>query len=1807
MEAAGSHDDARRRLTFEEPPASPSGIDTVPPTTTRRHLPPTDTKQMEASEANRETGYEGMQPGETTTQPRRAESIRSGASSVVSRIQQAELQAAERMAVLKKKELEIEAELVRKRLAMEITSIREEEQAVPAEQGDVQERVNEWLQRSLARQPKGITMPSTSQDLSYLRHATRRETLRGEPGDPRPSNDDKEELGEGRSRQRGSTPTRQGIDRLAEVLEKMTRHKPISRQGIELPVFSGAPLDWLPFKAAMRDSTEMYKFSRAENLARLRTSLRGEAKEAVSALLFTASDPERIMATLEQCFGRPEVIIDRTLDDIKKLKPPSSTASDLNSFAIKLQNIVCTLATIDNRGYLQNPMIVREIVEKLSPHLKARWCDYADQHSHAGVPEAATLANFMMKEADRALKYAYTTPKAAVAPPERRAKPKTMKVYNIATQGCLACGNKHNTTECSKVKAMDVDQRWEWAKKEKICFQCLNSKHRRFKCTQSKCGVNECTKNHHRLLHKERPSTETVAAAIHHADGHNVWLKICPVQLKGSRGTIKTYALLDEGSSTTLIDEDLAELIGADGPPSAFAIRSVNAHEPVPNSKRVVLEILAAEHTYTVKARTMKDLTLSRQKIDARCLKSPHLIDIEHEICTEEMKPKLLLGADYLELIISRKIRTGKRGEPVASLTKLGWVIHGTAPRLMNKDDEIVCHTSYSRAEDKDEELSNLVKKHFELDAIGISKKVKPTPSEQRAIDCFNESVTITEGRYQVSLPWRREDITMPPSYEAACKRLSHIEKKMDRSTAFSEKYTAQIENLLKKGYAVPADGTEQENPRQWYLPHFAVTNINKPEKPRLVFDAAAKMNGVSLNDELLEGPDLLQGLAGVLWRFRRGEIGVQTDISEMYLRILIHPSDQPAQMFLWRGKDREGPPAKYRMKAMIFGAKSSPFLAHSVRNHNARKYQSEYPRAVQAIVENHYMDDWLDSFDVEEDALQVVRDVSRIHGQAGFQLAGFNSNNRRVRALMPSEGESATSIEISPQNGRTLGLIWYAGEDKLAFNTGILRVPEEVKRGERAPTKREALSAVMSLFDPLGLVSYYTITAKIILQGLWRLSIEWDEQIPSKDAEDFKEWLKGLEDVKKLRLPRQYAKNTKKRQLHVFCDSSEAAVAVALFWRSEDENEHISIQLAAGRAKVNPLRGQTIPKTELQAALIAARLASSVVAEHKWECDEVTYWTDSKTVLQWLRNPEIKYTPFVAHRVTEITETTDIKQWRYVPTNENVADDATRLNFTVKSETDRWFTGPKFLYRPKEEWPQEWPVNTEVNEEYVMYTKRVSDCIIDMKRFSTYERLLKTMSRVWLFIENCRRKERRALEFEHVERAEMTLIKLSQAESFAEEIERLRGGRDLPARCRAQGLHPFLDAKGLLRASGRANAADVATLALNHPVILDGRHPYTRLLVARAHRQSHHAHNERVVNDLRQQYLIIKLRPTVRTVARNCALCRVRKARAVRPVIGDLPRARLDAFARPYSNCGWDLFGPMIVTIGRRHEKRWGALFTCLTTRAIHIELVATLSADSAIMALRRMAARRGWPRLIYSDNATNFKGADQELRQAFAEWEPLLRDYALNKQLEWRYISPGAAHQGGSWERMIRTVKNALKTVLTSKYPKEEVLMTLLAEVEYTVNARPLTHVPVTRDDPEALTPNHFLLGSSQGLPTLGPCEPADRRHWRAAQGLADEYWRRWIKEYLPELVPRRETPSHNYKSIKVNDLVVVVDPNLPRNVWPRGIVTEIYPGPDGEVRNCAVRTNGGVFRRPTSRLAVLPLMDPADEVAQSPGTAG
>ena len=293
--------------------------------------------------------------------------------------------------------------------------------------------------------------------------------------------------------------------------------------------------------------------------------------------------------------------------------------------------------------------------------------------------------------------------------------------------------------------------------------------------------------------------------------------------------------------------------------------------------------------------------------------------------------------------------------------------------------------------------------------------------------------------------------------------------------------------------------------------------------------------------------------------------------------------------------------------------------------------------------------------------------------------------------------------------------------------------------------------------------------------------------------------------------------------------------------------------------------------------------------------------------------------------------------------------------------------------------------------------------------------------------------------------------------------------------------------------------------------------------------------------------------------------------------MMASLPSDRLQV-APVFSKVGVDFFGPLRVKHLRKQEKRYGCLFTCLVTRAVHLEVAFSLSTDSFIMCLTRFIARRGKPTVIYSDNGTNFVGANRELRECINDCNQDMIGRVLSQErIQWVFNPPAAPHMGGVWERLVRSCKKALYVVLQNQVLTDEVLVNAFAEVEWLVNSPPLTEVSSDVDDLEALTPNHFIIG--RGTLKLPPGvfvdkEMSSHKRWRQAQVVATYTWNRWLREYLPGLITHKKwlQPTAN---VKIGDLVLVSEHAVPRGYWPLGSIVKVFPGHDNIVRSAEVKT--------------------------------
>ena len=345
------------------------------------------------------------------------------------------------------------------------------------------------------------------------------------------------------------------------------------------------------------------------------------------------------------------------------------------------------------------------------------------------------------------------------------------------------------------------------------------------------------------------------------------------------------------------------------------------------------------------------------------------------------------------------------------------------------------------------------------------------------------------------------------------------------------------------------------------------------------------------------------------------------------------------------------------------------------------------------------------------------------------------------------------------------------------------------------------------------------------------------------------------------------------------------------------------------------------------------------------------------------------------------------------------------------------------------------------------------------------------------------------------------------------------------------------------------------------------------------------------------ERFWVMRAREEIREVERECNLCIRRKAKAATQVMAPLPRCRLALPLQAFSRTAVDYAGPFeaIQGRGRKRAKRYLCLFTCMASRAVHLEMAFALDTDSFLNAFYRMTSRRGKPIEVLSDNGTNFVGGERELRELVLSLDKSkITKSTADKGIKWTFNPPYAPHFGGVHETMIKSAKKAIYAVLGNADVNDEELLTAFTGAEDLLNSRPITYQTANPEDDLPLTPNHFLHGRVGGefAPVTVDTDGFNaRRRWRRVQELVRHFWSRWMREWLPSLAkrPKWHKVTENFK---VGDLVLMLSPDTPRGQWPMGRIEATYPGKDGHVRTAKVRIQGTSLLRPIVKLCPLEL---------------
>ena len=1398
-------------------------------------------------------------------------------------------------------------------------------------------------------------------------------------------------------------------------------------------------------------------------------------------------------------------------------------------------------------------------------------------------------------------------------------------------------------TKCEAFREVSLKERRAFLNSQSRCFNCFN-KHATRDCRkQHACTVSECKGRHHVLLHNYNPVNSNKSSGVSKtqevqaepqppvkAGSHSAstscssashcrrgYFNVVPVRIQANGKEICSYAFLDMGSDTTFCAKKVVNMLGMTGIPRRITLNTLGQRQDIYDGLSVDFTITSLDGTASfdvINAVTIDNIPVhpNGDLTEDDLTSMPHLKGLNFPVL-DKATVDVLIGNDLIKAHKILDEREGSGNQAHAIRTPLGWSLIGltTDPRSIR-----TATSNFVLTDDVlDKEIQRSWYKDFEPDDLKIPTSVE----DRKVLELLKESVSKTDGHFYAPLPWR-EEVTLPANSQVmAERRLVSTKRRLQKDEALKEKYVSQMQEYIQRGYAEEVSNDQQCNEKAWYLPHHPVLNPRKPGKVRIVFDCAAKHRGICLNDALMQGPDLVNSILSVLTRFRRERIALAADVESMFHQVRIKEEDRDSFRFLWwPNGNLSSPPTVHRMLVHIFGATSSPCCATYCLRQSADWYGSNFDPDISKVVNrDFYVDDCLTSTCTIESAITLVEGLRKLLALGGFRLTKWISSSADVLNSIPPEerAKSVTNVDLEESvKERVLGVQWNVSNDEFGF-----KVSDDLER--KSFTRRSVLSTVNSLYDPLGFIAPVILVARKLQQRIIEQELDWDEELPTEDVQAWNKWLAELLGLSALSLPRCFKplglKAVINYQIHHFCDASLRGYGFVSYLRLVDENGVIHCSFLCGKAKVTPPRSESIPRLELVAAVLAVKADHWIRTQLEYSDCQSIFWTDSSAVRSSINNKTKRFRTFVANRLAKIHRQTEPSQWRHVGSRHNPADHASRGLTVSQLLKSNWLTGPAFLWQTEDEWPKApeaktlpsdalpldfQPVlamhaafvesggSTTLNEFIARYSSwtRLKIAAAWLRRFINYVRDESSISNTRMTVDEIQAAERKLISFTQ-HHAFSPAYKMLSKPDFSQRMIRKERNHELKSLAK---LDPYLDDNDALRVGGRLENAPVQSDS-KHPIILPSHHHVTTLIIRHHHLAVGHSGLSHTWNAIRKKYWIIKGGAVVKKELNRCMLCRMRNAPRCHQQMSILPAARLKPNEPPFSYVGIDYFGPFLTKRGRTLEKRYGCVYSCLTMRAVHIEMAYDMTSDSFINCFRRFMGRRGKPKQIFSDNGSNFIGAERILRTALQELNhSQLESYFLQNEITWNFNPPTASHMGGAWERTIRSIRRIFTAICRNQTLTDDLLQTLFIEVEKILNSRPLFPIMLDPTANEPLTPNHLLLAHSEDNLPPGLFNAKDeytRRRWRQVQHLTNMFWKRWLREYLPTIALRSKWPDR-VRNLKPGDIVLVVDETVPRGKWRMGRVSKTFPDHRGNVRVVEVKTQSGVIRRPIAKLCLI-----------------
>ena len=1061
----------------------------------------------------------------------------------------------------------------------------------------------------------------------------------------------------------------------------------------------------------------------------------------------------------------------------------------------------------------------------------------------------------------------------------------------------------------------------------------------------------------------------------------------------------------------------------------------------------------------------------------------------------------------------------------------------------------------------------------------------------------------IDKGRFIAAYPWIRNPFDLPNNRSYAYAMLLSTEKRLMKNEQFAKLYQRQIEDLLDRNVArkVTLEELQSWLGPKFFIAHHGVMKLDSKTTPyRLVFDSSHKFDGCALNDFLAKGPSFHNDLLGLLLRFREGLIGFCGDIAKMFHSVDIPVEDQMVHLFLWRDLETERDPDVYAITVVNMGDKPAAAIAQLALKKAAEMAPDNMVEAKETILENSYMDDILGSCETVAEANEMTKQITTILKNCDFNIKEWVISGQNPATAAESDDQKVVkellNAEPNSFHQKVLGMYWDTKEDKLMFFVKLTTTSDLVYL---IITKRIILSKCNSIYDPYGFLGPFIIKFKILLRLIWahEPKLDWDTEVPEAIKSKWLALLDEMELIPHLRFPRPLKPSNATGDLPIlviFSDGSKQAYGAVAYMRWKTTTGFES-RIIASKSRIAPLKVEDIVRLELCGALLSARLRSFITREMKISFAKIYHVVDSNIVKGMIKKASYGFNTFEGNRVGEIHRNSDPQEWHWVEGELNIADILSRGASPIElGEGTTWQRGPDFLQLDESEWPldklpdsEPRNIDTFVGIVGELEQEDSLSSRIQISRFSRFTPLIHTTARILKLYKRFKTggvSNNKELEPSDLEDAKQFWIRDAQNDIHSE-----LGTKKYIK------LRPEL-VNGVFLVGGRVERWMEATWNKQRFILLPKEHRLSYLIALHEHQKSGHLATAATVSQIRSKYWIVGVVKIVNKIVDSCRWCKEKFKKFESQIMSPLPIERIKP-SPPFLHVGCDYFGPYTIkgeVQKRIRGKAYGVIITCLSSRAVYVDLANNCSTDGFLQVYRRFMTIRGSPQKIFSDNGTNLLGASNELKRIIKDlnWEEI-RDYGLEQGTEWIFSPADAPWYNGATEALVKSTKRALNAMVGESIFTFSGLQTALFEAAQLVNQRPIGIHPSKPDDGSYLCPNDLLLGRATSHIPQGPFNEraSDKYRLDFIEKVTQCFWKRWTREIFPSLVINPKWHSER-RNVQKGDVVLIEDANALRGKWKMGVVSEAIVSEDGKVRKVSVtyKNPNETVRRPVQKLIVI-----------------